>query len=271
MIEVQGLCKAFRAVKAVDEVSFSCPDGRVTGLLGPNGAGKTTTLRLLATVMRPDAGTAAIDGHDLIRDAQAVRATIGVLSDNSGLYGRLTPREHLRYFGRLHGLGGEGLEARIDELVAMLEMQEYADRQAEGFSRGMRQKVAIGRALVHSPRTVLLDEPTEGLDVMSTRVMRDTIRGLRDSGHCVLLSSHLMGEVEQLCDHIAVISVGRLQAYGTADELRRQTGCTSLEDAFVRLVEGDAAEAPSEPAPAPRPSTPAAHQPPRPRRAGPRS
>jgi sodium transport system ATP-binding protein len=240
MIEAQDLVKAFKTVKAVDGVSLACPDGQITGLLGPNGAGKTTTLRLLSTVMQPDSGTALIDGHDLRRDPQRVRATIGVLSDNPGLYGRLTPREHLRYFGRLHGLGGKALEARIDELVTMLEMREYADRQAEGFSRGMRQKVAIGRALVHSPRTVLFDEPTEGLDVMSTRTMRETMRRLRDEGRCVLLSSHLMGEVEQLCDRIAIISGGRLRAFGTPAELREQTGCRNLEDAFVQLVGADA-------------------------------
>lgn len=236
VIQVNNLSKAFKTVQAVDDVSFTCPDGRVTGLLGPNGAGKTTTLRLLATVMQADSGSALIDGHDLRRDPQGVRAAIGVLSDNPGLYGRLTPREHLRYFGRLYGLGGKALAQRIDELVTMLEMQEYADRPAEGFSRGMRQKVAIARALIHNPRTLLLDEPTAGLDVMSTRAMRELIRRLRDQGHCVLFSSHVMSEAEQLCDHIAVISGGRLRASGTPAELRAETGCQNLEDAFVRLV-----------------------------------
>jgi sodium transport system ATP-binding protein len=238
MIEAHSLAKAFKAIKAVDGISFTCADGQVTGLVGPNGAGKTTTLRLLATVMRPDSGTAVVDGHDLLRDPQGVRRTIGVLPDNPGLYGRLTPREHLRYFGRLYGLQGAALEARIDGLVALLEMGAYADRPAEGFSRGMRQKVAIGRALIHEPRTVLFDEPTEGLDVMSTRAMRETMRRLRDEGRSVLLSSHLMGEVEQLCDRIAVIAGGRLCASGTPDELRREAGCPSLEEAFVRLVGG---------------------------------
>ncbi len=236
MIDVRGLSKAFKAVRAVDAASFTCLDGQVTGLLGPNGAGKTTTLRMLATVMRPDAGTAIIDGHDLLRDPEGVRHSIGVLSDNSGLYARLTPREHLRYFGRLHGLGGQALERRIDELVAMLDMQEYAGRHAEGFSRGMRQKVAIARALVHRPRTMILDEPTDGLDVMSVRAVRETIRRLRDVGYCVLFSSHIMAEVEQLCDRIAVIVDGRVQALGTLEELRAKTGCGSLEDAFVQLV-----------------------------------
>ncbi len=236
MIEVLGLAKSFRAVRAVDGVSFICLDGEVTGLLGPNGAGKTTTLRMLATVMRPDAGTAVIDGHDLLQDPQGVRRSIGVLAESSGLYGRLTPREHLRYFGRLHGLGGRALERRISDLVEALEMQEYCDRPAEGFSRGMRQKVAFARALVHDPRTLILDEPTDGLDVMSTRAVRETIRRLRDAGRCVLFSSHIMGEVEQLCDRIAVIAGGRLQAMGTPNELRSKTGCPSLEDAFVQLV-----------------------------------
>lgn len=243
MIQAHGLSKAFKALKAVDDLSFTCPDGQVTGLLGPNGAGKTTTLRLLATIMRPDSGTAIIDGHDLLREPLAVRQTIGVLPDNPGLYGRLTPREHLRYFGRLCGLGGLALERRIDELVALLEMASYADRRAEEFSRGMRQKVSIGRALIHGPRTLLFDEPTEGLDVMSTRAVRQTLRRLRDEGRAVLLCSHIMGEVEQLCDRIAIIAGGRLLASGTADELRRQTGCQSLEDAFVQLVGGDQAAA----------------------------
>jgi sodium transport system ATP-binding protein len=236
MIEAHSLTKSFKMVKAVDGVSFTCPDGQITGLLGPNGAGKTTTLRLLSTVMQPDSGTALVDGHDLLREPQRVRASIGVLSDNPGLYARLTPREHLRYFGRLHGLRGRALEARIDELLAMLEMQAYADRPAEGFSRGMRQKVAIGRALVHKPRTMLLDEPTDGLDVMSTRTMREVIRRLRDRGHCVLFSSHIMSEVEQLCDQIAIIAGGQLRAHGTPAELRTQTGCADLEEAFVQLA-----------------------------------
>ncbi len=241
MIEVCGLSKAFKTVKAVDRVSFACPDGQVTGLLGPNGAGKTTTLRLLSTVMEPDDGTALIDGRDLCGDARGVRAVIGVLPENAGLYARLTPREHLRYFGGLYGRRGRRLEARIAELIARLEMEEYADRPTEGFSRGMRQKVAIARALVHEPHSVLFDEPTDGLDVMSTRTVRETISALRAAGCCVLLSSHNMGEVEQLCDRIAVIVGGRLQALGTADDLRRATGCQSLEDAFVTLVQGTAA------------------------------
>ncbi|MBL8208878.1 MAG: ATP-binding cassette domain-containing protein, partial [Blastocatellia bacterium] len=189
MIEVQNLYKSFGAVKAVQGVSFTAPDGHITGLLGPNGAGKSTTLRMLYTLLKPDSGTAKVDGFDTVATPVEVQKRLGALPDARGLYPRLTARENVRYFGRLHGLSGAELEKRIDALVKMLEMGEIDHRRTEGFSTGERLKVAIARALVHSPKNVLLDEPTNGLDVMSTRAMRDVIRRLRDEGQCVLFSS----------------------------------------------------------------------------------
>jgi len=242
MIEVENLAKHFGPAKAVDGVSFSARDGEVFGLLGPNGAGKTTTVRLLATVLRPTSGAARVDGHDLIREPEAVRAAIGSLPENAGLYDRLTPREHLRYFGQLHRLNGAGLERRIEALIAALDMGAYADRRCAVFSRGMKQKVALARALIHDPQTILLDEPTAGLDVMSARGVRDLILRLRDEGRCALLSTHLLAEAERLCDRIAVIHRGRIVALGAPDELRWRTGQATLEEAFVHLVGAEAGE-----------------------------
>ncbi|MFN8503035.1 ATP-binding cassette domain-containing protein [Kouleothrix sp.] len=236
MIEVKHLQKSFGSVAAVRDVSFVAPDGRITGLLGPNGAGKTTTLRVLYTIVRPDGGTALVDGIDAAQQPDAVRRRIGVLPDNRGLYQRLTAREHIRYFGRLHGMRGAALERAIDSLIDLLDMRDIAERRAEGFSQGQRVKVAIARALVHGPRNILLDEPTNGLDVMSTRAMRTIIRRLRDEGACVLFSSHIMQEVAALCDSIVVIAQGRVAAAGTPDELRAATGEPNLEDAFVAAI-----------------------------------
>ncbi len=236
MIEVRGLYKRFGPVEALKGVSFTAPDGRITGLLGPNGAGKTTTLRILYTVLRPDHGAALIDGHDIVKEPRAAQCCIGVLPDSHGLYPRLTARENIRYYGRLHGIKREELEEAIDRILALLEMQEIADRRTEGFSNGERLKVAIGRALVHRPHNVLLDEPTNGLDVMSTRAMRDIIRRLRDEGRTVLFSSHIMQEVSALCDYIVVIAHGQVAACGTPDEIQRETRQPTLEDAFVRII-----------------------------------
>jgi len=236
MIEVQNLVKHFGPIRAVDGVSFVCRDGEVFGLLGPNGAGKTTTLRVLATMLQPMAGTARVDGHDVLREPTEVRQAVGVLPETVGLYGRLTAREQLRYFGRLYGLADAALERRIEELLAMLEMTEYADRRCEGFSKGMRQKVALGRALIHDPKTMILDEPTAGLDVMSARSVRDFINRFRQEGRCVLLSTHVISEAERLCDRIAIIQKGKILIQGTPDELRQRTGEENLEEAFVRLV-----------------------------------
>jgi sodium transport system ATP-binding protein len=239
MIEVRNLHKRFGAVTAVEDVSFSAADGVVTGLLGPNGAGKTTTLRMLYTLIKPDRGTARIDGMDVAERPMDVRRAIGVLPDSRGLYPRLTAREHARYAGELHGLSGATLEKRVDELIELLDMKDIANRRAEGFSQGERMKVSLARALVHGPRNVLLDEPTNGLDVMSTRAVRTLIRRLREQGHCVLFSSHVMQEVAALCDRIVVIARGRVVADGTPGELRARTGKEGLEEAFVSIIGTD--------------------------------
>ena len=236
MIRVENLRKHFSEVPAVDGISFEAPDGQVTGLLGPNGAGKTTTLRMLYGLMNPDAGHIEVDGSQVADDPQAAQAKMGILPDSRGLYPRLTPREHLRYFGQLHQLDAPTLDARIDELVQRLDMGSIVDRRAEGFSQGERVKTALGRALVHDPANVILDEPTNGLDVMGTRAMRSLIRRMREEGKCVLFSSHIMQEVSALCDRIIIISTGRIVAAGTPDELREQSGQANLEDAFVALT-----------------------------------
>ncbi len=236
MIDARKLHKRFGKVTAVEEVSFRAEDGVVTGLLGPNGAGKTTTLRMLYTLVRPDSGSASVDGHDVVADPLQVRRRLGVLPDARGLYPRLTPREHARYFGRLHGLEGAALEARVEQLVALLEMADIADRRTEGFSQGERMKVALLRALVHDPQNVLLDEPTNGLDVMSTRAVRTLIQRLKAQGRCVVFSSHVMQEVAALCDRIVVVAHGRVVAEGTPDELRARTGKENLEEAFVSVI-----------------------------------
>lgn len=236
MIEVSGLEKRFGAVMAVNGVSFAAPDGAVTGLLGPNGAGKTTTLRVLSGLMKADAGTVAVDGADVGADPVSAQSRMGILPDSHGLYPRLTPREHIRYFGRLHGLSGEALRSREEQLIGTLGLEHVAGRRVEGFSHGERTKVALARALVHQPRNVILDEPTNGLDVMSTRAVRELIRRLRADGCCVLFSSHIMQEVSALCDSIVVIAHGRVVAHGTPDELREKTGRQNLEDVFVALI-----------------------------------
>ena len=236
MIRVAGLAKRFGTVQAVDGVTFDAGDGSITGLLGPNGAGKTTTLRMLYGVMKPHAGDIWIDDIDAVASPQEAQGRLGVLPDGFGLYPRLTAREHIHYFGELHGISGARLRARAEELITLLDMQRIADRRTGGFSHGERTKVALARALVHNPRTVLLDEPTNGLDVMSTRAVRTIVRRLRDSGHCVLFSSHVMQEVSALCDAIVVIARGQVVARGTPDELRRHTGRDNLEDAFVALA-----------------------------------
>jgi sodium transport system ATP-binding protein len=239
MIQVQGLSKSFGKVNAVQNVSFLAPDGQITGLLGPNGAGKSTTLRMLYTLLKPDSGTAQIDGIDVRVSPLEVQKRIGVLADARGLYLRLTSRENIRYYGRLHGLEGEALERQIDSLLHLLDMQSIADRKTAGFSTGEKLKVAIARTLVHNPKNVLLDEPTNGLDVMSTRAMRQFILRLREEGKCVLFTSHIMQEVAALCDQIVIISQGVVSATGTPDELRRQTHRESLEDAFVAVIGSD--------------------------------
>ena len=223
-------------MRAVDGATFTAQQGEILGLLGPNGAGKTTTLRMLATVLRPSSGRASVAGFDVERQMSEVREHLGVLPEYCGLYGRLTPREHLRYFGRLHRLWGPELEARIEALLADLEMGEYADRRCEPFSKGMKQKVALGRALIHNPQDLLLDEPTAGLDVMSARNVRQLIARFRAEGRCVILSTHLLSEAERLCDRLVIIRGGRIVGQGTPEALMRQTGQASLEETFVALV-----------------------------------
>lgn len=243
MIVASNLEKSFRAgkqtIKAVDRVSFTASDGKITGLLGPNGAGKSTTLRMLYTAYKPNGGRAEVDGMDIEKDALSVRGRIGVLTHGAGIYERLTARENIRYFGALHGLQGAGLEKRIDELADMLEMGDFIERRGKGFSQGQKTKTALARALVHAPKNVLLDEPTNGLDVMATRGLREVILRLKEAGHCVLFSSHVMQEVAALCDEIVIIAGGRIAANGSPDEIRAQTGEANLEDAFVKAIGSD--------------------------------
>ena len=236
MIEAKNLRKSFGSVAAVDSVGFTAQDGAVTGLLGPNGAGKTTSLRMIYGLMKPDNGAILVDNHEVVENPLAVLERLGVLPDQVGLYPRLTAREHIRYFGNLRGLSGQGLESQIDSWIKILDLTAVADRRVAGFSHGERTKVALARALVHDPQNILLDEPTNGLDVMSTRAVRDVIRRLKAEGRCVLFSSHVMQEVSALCDHIVVLAAGRVAAEGSADQLLALTGKSTLEDAFVSLV-----------------------------------
>jgi sodium transport system ATP-binding protein len=240
MIVAENLHKAFQTksglIKAVENVGFQAEDGRITGLLGPNGAGKTTTMRMLYTLMAPDQGRVLVDGLDAATNAVDVRRRLGVLPDARGVYKRLTARENIAYFGELHGMSGAQIRERTKVLAKALDMDDILDRQTDGFSQGQRTKTAIARALVHDPRNVILDEPTNGLDVMTTRALRGFLHGLRDEGRCVIFSSHIMQEVAALCDSIVIIAKGTVMASGTADELRAQTGEPNLEDAFVKAI-----------------------------------
>ncbi len=236
MISVSNLHKSFGEVKAVRGISFEARDGEITGLLGPNGAGKTTTLRMLYSLLPPDEGEIRIDGLDPTKDAMAIKRTLGVVPDSRGLYARLSARENVAYYGRLHGMKRREIGTRIDELVHTLDMADFIDRRTEGFSQGQRVKVAIARAMIHKPQTVLLDEPSNGLDVMSTRALRRYVLGLKDAGHSVILSTHIMQEVAALCDRIVIIARGRVAADGTAMELLQKSDCESIEDAFVHLI-----------------------------------
>jgi len=240
MIQLQDLHKSFTTkktvVKAVDGVSFEARDGEITGLLGPNGAGKTTTLRMLYTLMKPDSGKVLVDGVDVADDPESARRALGVLPDARGVYKRLTARENIAYFGELHGLDAATIAQRTERLAQALNMQDFLDRRTEGFSQGQRTKTAIARALVHDPRNVILDEPTNGLDVMTTRGLREFLKQLRGEGRCVVFSSHIMQEVAALCDRIVIVARGQVVAAGTADELRALTGEENLEDAFVKAI-----------------------------------
>lgn len=245
MIEANKLRKAFRKkgsgrkaewIQAVDDVSFHARNGSITGLLGPNGAGKSTTLRILSTLINGDAGSAIIDGFSVSVAPEDVRRTIGFLPHNSGIYPRLTGRENIQYYADIIGLPAKHARCRIAELIELLDMQDFADRRADGFSQGQRTKVGLARALVHSPKTLMLDEPTNGLDVMATRSLRHIIRRLRDEDHCILFSSHIMQEVAALCDHIAIISDGRVAMADSLEGICNQTGQSDLEDAFVIAI-----------------------------------
>jgi sodium transport system ATP-binding protein len=236
MIQLEDLHKSFGAVRAVQGVSFRAGDGKITGLLGPNGAGKTTALRMLYTLLRPDRGRVLVDGIDVALDSRRARQRLGVLPDARGLYKRLTARENIEYFGRLQGLDAPTLKERTDALIDELDLRDIAHRRTEGFSQGQRVKTAIARMLVHAPQNVVLDEPTNGLDVMATRAMRGYLQKLRAQGRCVLLSSHIMQEVAMLCDHIVVIAHGRVVADGTPDDIRALAHESSLEEAFVKVI-----------------------------------
>lgn len=247
MITADNLSKTFvgvpgeprRRVVAVESVSFNAADGCITGLLGPNGAGKSTTLRMLATLVRPDGGSAVIDGHSVHDDVLAVRQQLGFMPHNAGIYPRLSTRENISYYARLCGMNAKTTAARVNELIELLEMGSFSDRRTAGFSQGQKTKVALARALVHRPQTILLDEPTNGLDVMATRGLREIIRQLAKDGHCIVFSSHIMQEVAALCDEIAIISDGKISMTGSLEKLLNNTGQSSLEDAFVSAIGGD--------------------------------
>jgi sodium transport system ATP-binding protein len=245
MIELRDVAKSFGGLKVVENAGFVARDGEITGLIGPNGAGKTTLFRLIGTVLRPDRGTIVIDGIDAQRDTIAARRRLGVLPDVRGLYPRLTAREHLHYFGELHGIRGRDLAARIAELVATLNMADFIDRRARGFSRGQQMKVALGRALVHRPHNIMLDEPTNGLDVATSRAVRDLLRRLRGEGRCILLTSHIMQEVAALADRIVILAHGHIVLDGTPAELRRVTGLEDLEEMFMATTQDEPATEPA--------------------------
>ena len=237
MIKVDGIHKSFGKVHAVRGISFDAPDGKITGLLGPNGAGKSTTLRVLYTVLRPDRGSARIDNVNVVTDSLAARQRIGALPHGAGLYPHLTARENIAYYARLCGLENHAIDERVENLVALLEIGDFADRRTKGFSQGQRTKVALARSLVHNPQNVILDEPSNGLDVMATRSLRQLILKLKGAGCCVLFSSHVMQEVAALCDDIVIIANGRVAIDDSVEGIRERTGCDDLEDAFVRAIE----------------------------------
>ncbi len=236
MIEASHLSKRFGAVEAVRDVSFVARDGEITGILGANGAGKSTTLRMVYGVLTPDSGRASIDGIDVLGETSIARARLGVLPHATGLYGNLSARENIHYFGSLQGVGGEALGKRTAELARVLGLGGFLDRRAKGFSQGQRIKVALARALVHDPGNIVLDEPTNGLDVMAIRNLREMLLALKGEGRCVLFSSHVMQEVAALCDRVVIIGHGRVLADATVQSIRDQSGAGSLEEAFLRVL-----------------------------------
>lgn len=248
MIEARQLTKVFRdkkrgEIRAADGVSFRAEPGRIYGLLGANGAGKTTTLRMLATLLQPTSGSAVVAGFDVVREPERVRANVGFLAASTALYGRLTARETIEYFGKLNGLAGAELRARVERLAAQLEMHEFLDRRCEKLSTGMKQKTSIARMLVHDPAVMIFDEPTLGLDVMTARAIVQFVRDCRERGKTVIYSTHIMSEVEKLCDVVGIVHRGRLLAEGTPAELRGRFGESDMEEVFVKIVTAEDAAA----------------------------
>ena len=239
MIKVSNLSKRIGEVQALDDLSFEAKNGQITGLLGPNGAGKTTCLRTIFGLLQADKGIAEIDGIDVSKSPIEAKQQLGLFPDPFGLYERLTPREYVSYFAELNGLSRVEAKAATAKVLSQLHMYDIADRRCKGFSQGQRMKTALAQAIVHQPTNIILDEPTRGLDVMSTRVLRDLLRGLKEQGHCVLFSSHVMQEVAALCDQVIVMADGKVVAIGSPDDLCRQTGKDSLEDAFIQLIGTD--------------------------------
>ncbi|WP_154224125.1 ATP-binding cassette domain-containing protein [Marinicella rhabdoformis] len=238
MISVKSISKSFGEVEAVKNVSLEAPDGQITALLGANGAGKTTSMRMIYALIKPATGSVTVDGIDSVVDPIGARARMGVLPDARGLYTRLTARENIEYFGRLQGMNDADINLRIDEMVERLGMEKFIERKTDGFSQGQRVKVALARCLIHDPQNILLDEPTNGLDVMSTRGVRNFLRDEKAKGKCILFSSHVMQEVSAVCDDIVVIDAGAIRSRGSEADLLTETGRDNLEDAFVHLVTG---------------------------------
>ena len=236
MISVKGLQKSFGDVKAVREISFKAADGGITGLLGPNGAGKSTTLRILYAVLKPDSGTATVDGINVVDDELTARSRIGTLPHGSGLYPHLTARENITYYAKLYDMSRDIIDERIQTVIEQLDINDFADRRTKGFSQGQRTKVSLARSLVHEPQNIILDEPSNGLDVMATRSLRELIRQLKAAGKCVLFSSHVMQEVSALCDEIVIIAEGQVALHDSVDGIRNATGCEDLEEAFVKAI-----------------------------------
>ena len=236
MIKVTSLKKNFGNVTALDGASFNAEDGKITALLGPNGAGKSTCLRILSTIIKPSDGEATISGLSVSEDSFAVRQQIGVLPHNSGIYSRLNAVENIDYYGQLHGIEAHELDERIENLLDQLQMKEFCLRPSEGYSQGQKIKVSLARALIHDPLNILLDEPSSGLDIMATRALRDIIIGLKDRGKCVLFSSHIMQEVETLCENIVIIDKGIVKFDGTIDQFRNHSGSHDLEEAFLKIT-----------------------------------
>ena len=236
MISVKGLQKSFGDVKAVREISFKAADGGITGLLGPNGAGKSTTLRILYTVLKPDSGTATVDGIDVVDDELTARSRIGTLPHGSGLYPHLTARENITYYAKLYDMSRDIIDERVQTVIEQLDINDFADRRTKGFSQGQRTKVSLARSLVHEPQNIILDEPSNGLDVMATRSLRELIRQLKAAGKCVLFSSHVIQEVSALCDEIVIIAEGHVALHDSVDGIRNATGCEDLEEAFVKAI-----------------------------------